>query len=324
MNDTSLISIRELSIYSAGRVLVNRFSIDIEEGEILGIAGESGSGKTMAFRALMNILPAGVSYSAERIRIFGTDCTGLPIKKLRLLIARHIGWIPQNTMASLHPDIKIGGQLADAYVGSNRLSRTDILNRAELLLLKVGFSSPGRILSSYPWQLSGGMRQRVNIAMALINEPRLLIADEPTTALDAAVARQTLRLIMELHTESNITVVIISHSLNMLRQYTMRTAVMYAGSLMELGKTNELFHSPEHPYSKALLSLSTGLSENRERLPEIPGLVPDSGRDKSGCIFAPRCPHALPLCAERQHIRELKPGHLCLCSRAPLKGVSHV
>lgn len=316
MKKEILISIRNLSIYSEKQTLLHQLSLDICRDEILGVAGESGSGKTMLFRALLRILPEAVQFHAERLSLFGTDCRALPLRKWRRLLGTHVGWIPQNTIFYLHPDLRIRSQITDGFLSVGRGSRKEALLRAEALLRRVSFEDPSRILRSYAWQLSGGMRQRVNIAMALMNDPELLIADEPTTALDAGIARQILTLFRELHQERGISIVLISHNLRLLRQYSERIAVLYAGRLVELTDTAQLFRAAAHPYSRALLRIIPPLGTPPERLPALPGFVPDSGRDTERCIFAPRCPDYTSACETVQSLRELAPGHFCRCCLA--------
>ena len=192
------------------------------------------------------------------------------------------------------------------------------------MLHEVGFEDPGRILNSYAWELSGGMRQRVNIAMALMNSPELLIADEPTTALDCAIQRQIMELFMKISRDTGIAIVMISHDLGMLQQYSRRTLVMYAGRMVESGSTETLFRSPAHPYTRALLEVIPSLSLHAgQRLAEIPGYVPDSGRETDACIFAPRCPYAGAECNAALQEQDLGGGHVCLCAKPGIGGCDH-
>ena len=312
----ALLSVKNLTIRAGERILVKGMDLEIERDELLGIAGESGSGKTMLIRALLQILPEGVTYSADRLEMFGTDCLKLRARQWRTLIGSHIGFVPQNTMFYLHPMMKIKKQIADGYLSYNKGSRAQAMQRAEDLLREVGFDDPQRILNSYAWELSGGMRQRVNIAMALMRSPDLLIADEPTTALDAAIQRQIMELFMKISAETGIAIVMVSHDLGMLRQYSRRTLVMYAGRMVEKGATEEIFRRAAHPYTAALMNVIPSLGKKPERLSEIPGYVPDSGRETDACIFAPRCPKACDACRAPLSVRDLGAGHLCLCALA--------
>ncbi len=319
-----LVSIRGLTAYSARRVLIKDLDLDIPAGDLLGIAGESGSGKTMLVRTLLNIPPEDVKFRAEQLQMFGTDCLRLSASAWRRVAGQHIGFVPQNTMFYLHPMLKIRQQIADSFVSHRKGTLAQGLQRAEELLLAVGFDDPQRVLNAYAWELSGGMRQRVNIAMALMNAPELLIADEPTTALDSAIQRQIMDLFMKISEETGIAIVMISHDLNMLRQYSRRTLVMYAGRVVESGGTETMFRAPAHPYTRALLNVIPSLSlDPNERLAEIPGYVPDSGRETDTCIFAPRCPYAESVCHEALREMDLGGGHRCLCAKPGIGGEGH-
>ena len=319
-----LVSIRGLTAYSARRVLIKDLDLDIPAGDLLGIAGESGSGKTTLVRTLQNNPPEDVKIRAEQLQMFGTDCLRLSASAWRRVAGQHIGFVPQNTMFYLHPMLKIRQQIADSFVSHRKGTLAQGLQRAEELLLAVGFDDPQRVLNAYAWELSGGMRQRVNIAMALMNAPELLIADEPTTALDSAIQRQIMDLFMKISEETGIAIVMISHDLNMLRQYSRRTLVMYAGRVVESGGTETMFRAPAHPYTRALLNVIPSLSlDPNERLAEIPGYVPDSGRETDTCIFAPRCPYAESVCHEALREMDLGGGHRCLCAKPGIGGEGH-
>lgn len=311
-----IVSIEELSVRAGAQTLLHKMSLDIYENEILGIAGESGSGKTMLFRSLMSILPEGLSLHAGAMKLLDTELCALPVAKRRRVSGSRIGFIPQNTQEYLHPDFKIRSQILDGYLSLHKGGRAEALKKAGELLEEVGFSEPERILNSYPWQLSGGMRQRVNIAMALMHDPEILVADEPTTALDADIARQILELFLRLKQERGIAIVLISHNLPLLEKYSERIGILYAGRILELADTEEMLRSPGHPYTQALLKIVPGLKGKVERLPELPGFVPDSGRDTDRCIFASRCPRYQKGCDIPQEMRELRSGHFCRCSRA--------
>ena len=313
-NDERLVSIRGLTVHAGGQVLLKDMELDIFDKDLLGVVGESGSGKTMLIRSLLNILPNECEWEATRFEMFGTNCIGLPANKWRQLVGANFGFVPQNTVYYLHPSIKIRKQIADGFVAYGKGTYEQGIERAKELLSKIGFDDPDRILNSYAWELSGGMRQRVNIAMALMNSPRILIADEPTTALDAAIRRQIMDLFREIAEKTGVAELIISHDLAMLRGYTRRLLVMYAGRPAELGQTEELFNTPVHPYTKALISVIPRLGRDpEERLPEIPGFVPDSGREHPGCIFRDRCPHAVAACEQKVEVINMGGGHLCRC-----------
>lgn len=313
----SLLSVRNLTIRAENAVLVRGMNVDLYEQDLLGIAGESGSGKTMFVRAVLGILPPGVSCSADSIRLFDQELTRMPEKQRRKLIGEQVGFIPQNTIAYLHPMLKIRRQILDSYLQFGKGTKAEALQKASELLGTVGFNDPERILNSFVWELSGGMRQRVNIVMALMNDPRILIADEPTTALDAAVARQILENLRAFNREKGITMIMISHDLRMLSQYSTRSLVMYAGRMVEVGDTHQLFENPMHPYTRALMNVVPDLDLDRSiRLTEIPGFVPDSGRDSDSCIFYDRCHCSAARCKEKIDLQDLGNGHFCLCTLA--------
>lgn len=316
---SDLVSIRNLTVRSAERVLIKNLDMDIREGELIGVAGESGSGKTMFILAMLNVLPEGVKITSDRFDLFGIDCRTLSSSEWRSLVGKHIGFVPQNTMFYLHPMMKIKAQIADSFVSHGKGTREQGLARAAELLSRVGFDDPTRILNSYGWELSGGMRQRVNIAMALMNSPEILIADEPTTALDAAIQRQILDLFKDINENEGVTILMVSHDLGMLHAYSNMNMVMYAGRMVEFGPSKEIFRSPAHPYTRALLDVIPTLSTAAgDRLAEIPGFVPDSGREVESCIFADRCPYREAVCSQPVTMKKLTPHHLCLCAK-PLK-----
>ena len=314
---TPLVRIRGLNVRSQRSVIIHDLDLDICPHDLLGIAGESGGGKTILIRTILNILPDDIEWEADELTIFGQDALTLTDAQRRQINGDYIGFIPQNTVNYLHPMMRIRTQITESYVLHGRGTRRQALSRAAQLLAQVGLSDPERVLNSYAWELSGGMRQRVNIAMALMNEPKLLIADEPTTALDAVVQRQILDLFREIHEKTGITILMISHDLGMLRLYSTSCAVMYAGRMVETAPTQPLFDAPAHPYTNALLRVIPSLSPvGDERLSEIPGYVPESGRDTDSCIFMPRCPYAQESCAGMQTMQDLGGGHMCLCRRA--------
>lgn len=319
-----LVSIRGLTVYSKKRILIKNLDLDISSGDLMGIAGESGSGKTMLVRTLLNILPDGVKFKADRLQLFGTDCLGMSDALWRRVTGAHIGFVPQNTVFYLHPMMKIRQQIADSFVSHRKGTLAQGLQRAEKLLRKVGFDEPQRILNSYAWELSGGMRQRVNIAMALMDDPKLLIADEPTTALDAAIQRQIMDLFMKISQETSIAILMISHDLGMMQQYSRQTMVMYAGRMVEYGDTGTLFRKAMHPYTRALMKVIPSLDvDGSECLAEIPGYVPDSGREMDQCIFAPRCAYVEKVCLQPLRQQDLGGGHVCLCARPGVGGDGH-
>ncbi len=312
MNES--VVLKNLNIKAGEKHLVRELSLNIQEGEIFGLVGESGSGKTLTAKSIINVLPEGLSYTAGEMRIAGRDILKIPKNEKRIHIGKNAGYIPQNTVFYLHPMIKIKNQIADGYMYHMKKSKREALIRASAFLERVGFDNPKNILNFYPWQLSGGMRQRVNIAMALMNDPKVIIADEPTTALDSTVQRQVMELFKEINEELSISILLISHDLGLVRHYSRGLAVMYAGKVVESGRTEEIFKNPKHPYTQLLMKIIPSLKMRKnEPLAEIPGYVQDEERDAEGCLFIKRCPHATDVCAKfaKEHNSD---GHYYRCN----------
>jgi len=312
MNES--VVLKNLSIKAGEKHLVRELSLNIQEGEIFGLVGESGSGKTLTAKSIINVLPEGLSYAADEMRTAGRDILKMSKNEKRIHIGKNAGYIPQNTVFYLHPMIKIKNQIADGYMYHMKKNKTEALLRASVLLEKVGFDNPQNILNFYPWQLSGGMRQRVNIAMALMNDPKVIIADEPTTALDSTVQRQVMELFKEINEELGISILLISHDLGLVRHYSRGLAVMYAGKVVESGRTEEIFNNPKHPYTQLLMKIIPSLKMRKnEPLAEIHGYVQDEERDAEGCLFIKRCPHATDVCAKyaEEHNND---GHYYRCN----------
>ena len=295
MNKT--VELKNLYIKAGDNTLVNKASLMIEEGEIFGLVGESGSGKTLTAKAIINLLPKGLTYSADEIITAGKNILTASNKEKKEHIGKNIGYIPQNTVFYLHPMLKIKNQIADGYIHHMHKTKKEALEKAEALLSKVGFKSPKTVLNYYPWQLSGGMRQRCNIAMALMNDPKLIIADEPTTALDTTVQRQVMELFKAINEEMKLSILLISHDLGLVKHYSHSLGVMYAGQIVESGYTKTVFSRPKHPYTQLLIKIIPSLEiRKNEPLTEIPGFVKDKGRDSNGCLFYNRCPEAMDIC----------------------------
>ena len=295
MNETVVLN--NLHIKAGSNTLVKNTSLIINEGEIFGLVGESGSGKTITAKAIINLLPKGLSYSADEIITAGKNMLTASAKEKKEHIGKNIGYIPQNTVFYLHPMIKIKNQIGDGYIHHMNKTKKEALEKAEALLYKVGFKYPKIVLNYYPWQLSGGMRQRCNIAMALMNDPKLIIADEPTTALDSTVQRQVMELFRKINEEMKLSILLISHDLGLVKHYSHSLAVMYAGQIVESGYTNAVFSNPKHPYTQLLIKIIPSLKiKKNEPLTEIPGLISENGRDIEGCLFFNRCPKAMDIC----------------------------
>ncbi len=256
MNDADTVILKDLHVSdAAGNTLVSSSSIKIARGEIFGLVGESGSGKTLTAKSLINLLPDDLKYSADEMIVAGKNMLEISPREKKAHIGKNVGYIPQNTVFFLHPMIKIKNQIADGFVDHTNNSKKEALEKAERILAKVGFSNPKSVLNYYPWQLSGGMRQRINIAMALMNDPKLIVADEPTTALDSTVQKQVMELFRSINEELNISILLISHDLGLVKNYSHSLAVMYAGVVVESGPTKSVFENPRHPYTQLLINI---------------------------------------------------------------------
>lgn len=270
---TAALAVSELSVKFPSAdgyaVAVDSVSLTIERGEIFGIVGESGSGKSTLANAIIGLLPASASVSGS-IVIGERDLLGLTQKQLRELRGDALSMIFQDASASLDPTWPVGDQIAETIRASRKISRREAKAKAIALMTEVGIPEPARRYSDAPHRLSGGMRQRIVIAAALANDPQLLIADEPTTALDVTIQAQVLSLIDRLRADHGTTVLLITHDLGVVAQVCDRVGVMYAGELLEVARTAELFSSPKHPYTRALLAASPGAAPRGSRLPVIP------------------------------------------------------
>ncbi|MCW3814384.1 ABC transporter ATP-binding protein [Micromonospora sp. DR5-3] len=275
-------------------------SLEVMPGETLGVVGESGSGKTMTALSIMGLLPPGGRVSGGQILFEGRDLRSLPADEVRRTRGVRMGMVFQDPLTSLNPTMRIGVQVAEPLRVHERVGRAEARDRAIEILRRVGMPRPERIVDNYPHELSGGMRQRVAIAMALVCSPRLLIADEPTTALDVTTQRQILELIDDLREEFGMAVILVTHDLGVIAGRADRVAVMYAGRVVETAATEQLFRSPRHRYTEALLEAlpESAIRESgaHARLYSIPGLPPDLSRPLTGCRFAPRCRHVTDEC----------------------------
>ena len=276
---------------------VDGVSFSVRGGRTLGVVGESGSGKSATARSIMNLLPPGTSTSTGRILLDGRDVRDLPRAEARHVWGVEVAMIFQDPMNSLNPVMPVGRQIGEGLRYHRRLRREAAMARARELLEQVGIADPDRRLREYPHQLSGGMRQRVMIAMALACEPKLLIADEPTTALDVTVQKQILDLLDRLRLEHGMAMILITHDLSVVAGRAHEVAVMYAGRIVEKAPTLQLFTAMRHPYTKALFeSIPKVASPSHTRLRVIQGRPPDLASLPPGCAFAPRCRHAQARC----------------------------
>jgi peptide/nickel transport system ATP-binding protein len=291
---------------------VRGVSFEVRRGETLCLVGESGCGKSMTALALMDLLPRGATRKARRLAFDGEDLLRGGINALR---GTRMAMIFQEPMTALNPAYTIGDQLAEGYRYHTGASLPAARDRAVQLLEKVGIANAGDRLRQYPHQLSGGLRQRVMIAMALMGDPELLIADEPTTALDVTIQAQILRLLADLQRELGIALILITHDLGIVARLAHRVAVMYAGEVVEAGAAEALFRDPRHPYTQGLLSCIPvpGRTLPGERLGVIPGVVPSPVGNLTGCPFRTRCPYARSACALDPPVRRDVQDHMWRC-----------
>ncbi len=290
---------------------VDRVSFSVDEGKLMGLVGESGSGKTACVLSIMRLLPESGRIVGGEVRFEGRDLVKLPEPEMRNVRGARIAMIFQEPMTSLNPVFTIGSQIAEAIRLHQNASRREARERAIEGLRMVGIADPERRVDDYPHQLSGGMRQRVMIAMALSCNPRLLIADEPTTALDVTIQAQILDLIRELQSRLSLAVILVTHDLGIVAEYADTVTILYAARVMEQTGSAELFRNPLNPYTRALLESIPGADGNRQRrLRAIPGTIPSALHPPSGCRFHPRCPMAIPECARVEPpLEEKAPNH---------------
>jgi dipeptide transport system ATP-binding protein len=275
---------------------VDGLDLDVAQGESVCIVGESGSGKSTAMLALMGLLPPFAKVRADEMRFDGIDLRDASPRRRRQALGSAISMIFQNPLSSLNPCFTVGWQISDVLKQNRVVPREKIRDRAIELLALVGIPSPEQRFHAYPHQLSGGMCQRVMIAMALAGEPKLLIADEPTTALDVTVQRQILDLIRGLQKTRRMSLTLITHDMGVAAEMARRVYVMYGGSPVEEGRTDEVLRHPRHPYTAALLRSMPEAAQGQARLPVISGTVPGAPDQLPGCLFAPRCDHAREEC----------------------------
>jgi len=297
---------------------VDDVSFDVAPGEVLGIVGESGSGKSVTALSIMGLLPQPPGRVAGGEILFeGRDLLKLPRSELRRMRGSAIGMIFQEPMTSLNPVFSIGDQITETIRVHERIGAAAARTRGIEMLEKVGIPSPQRRIDDFPHQLSGGMRQRVMIAMALSCSPRLLLADEPTTALDVTIQAQILDLLRDLQGEMGMAIVVITHNMGVIAEFADRVAVMYAGRIAEEGPVGRIFDAPTHPYTAGLLASTPDLVGEVPRLRTIPGTLPSLYELPPGCRFAPRCDRRVEACESgRPATQEIAPGHFAACIRA--------
>lgn len=295
--------------------VVDDISFSIAAGETVGLVGESGSGKSVTALSILRLVPEPPSHLASgRVLLDGVDLTALPRDRLPEIRGRDVAMIFQEPMSSLNPVMRIGDQIAEAIYLHQNLDADARRSRVLELLGLVGIPDPDGRIDAFPHQFSGGMRQRVMIAMALACNPRLLIADEPTTALDVTIQAQVLALLRDLKSRFGTAILLITHDLGVVAESCQRVVVMYAGRVVETGDVRSIFRRPSHPYTRALLQSIPRMDEERWRLHQIPGIVPPPGPLRAGCAFHTRCAERLPRCAtDRPPMAEVAVGHLASC-----------
>ncbi len=321
-----LLDLRGLSVSFAtddGTVrAVDGIDLSLQRGHTLGLVGESGCGKSVTSLAVMGLLPPENSTVSGEVQFGGRDLLKIGARELRDLRGAQLAMIFQEPMTSLNPAYTIGDQIVEAIQRHQGLGAAEARARAVEMLKVVHIPSPEKRVDDYPHKLSGGQRQRAMIAMALACGPQLLIADEPTTALDVTIQAQILDLMRNLRHDTGTAIILITHDLGVVAEMADDVAVMYAGQIVERAPVRDLFARPEHPYTVGLLGSIPRLDEKREQLPSIEGRVPDMSQPIEGCRFAARCPFVEPACRLRvPALAEVTPGHFSRCRRAPLAQV---
>jgi peptide/nickel transport system ATP-binding protein len=325
MTQNALIDIKGLRVLfhgDDGRTThaVDSVDLAVANGATLGLVGESGCGKSVTSLAIMGLLSKQSAEVSGSIRFDGFDLVGAPDETLRDLRGNRLAMIFQEPMTSLNPSFTIGDQIVETILRHRGGTRRAARNRAIELLRRVHIPSPERRIDEYPHKLSGGMRQRVMIAMALACDPKLLIADEPTTALDVTLQAQILELMRELKAASGAAIILITHDLGVVAEVCDEVAVMYAGEIVERAEVDELFASPQHPYTVGLLGSIPRLDRSTAHLATIEGMVPNMTNPPTGCRFAPRCPFVGEICLKAPpSLKEVSPGHASRCLKAPLE-----
>jgi dipeptide transport system ATP-binding protein len=320
---SDLLSIRNLNVDFSGAAAVDRIDLHIAPGEVVGVVGESGSGKSVTMLALMGLIePPGV-VSADEITFDGKNLLTASARERRRIIGKDIAMVFQDALASLNPSYSVGYQIKEVLRQHEGLRGAALQQRALALLDQVEIPDAKNRIGAYPHQLSGGMNQRVMIAMAIACNPKLLIADEPTTALDVTIQAQIMQLLVTLQKDRGMALVLISHDLAVVSEVAQRVAVMYAGEIIESNRVPDIFRVPHHPYTAALLAAIPEHNRGARRLAALPGIVPGRDDRPGGCLFAPRCAYVVPACTQARpalvqcaaadadvRVRCIKPLHL--------------
>ena len=317
MMTTPLLNIKELKIEFPSRrgtlVAVDGISLSIDPGEVLGVVGESGAGKSLTGAAIIGLLEPPLRIAGGRIYLEGERIDNLPYDKLRRIRGKKIGAIFQDPLTSLNPLLKIGYQLVETICTHTDMSQAKARRHAISLIEEVGIPAPQKRLDQYPHQFSGGMRQRVVIALALCTNPRLIIADEPTTALDVSIQAQIITVLKRLCRVHNTAVMLITHDMGVIAETSDRVTVMYAGRLVEVGPVREVIQNPHHPYTDGLMKSIPIIKRDVKRLIQIDGVMPRLNEIPAGCAFHPRCPYAFERCRQQRPELEPKGGSLSAC-----------
>ena len=303
LNEPPLLEVRNLSIglLADDQQLrpVDGVSFDIRPGEILGVVGESGAGKSLVGSAIIGLLAGSLRKLEGEIYLSGQRIDTLPQEQMRKIRGARIATVFQDPFSSLNPVVPIGEQLVETIREHTPCTHAEATELAVGLLRDVGLSSPAARLPAYPHELSGGMRQRVVIALALAGRPSLIIADEPTTALDVSVQAQILRLLTDVCHKYNSAVMLVTHDMGVIAEVANRVMVMYAGRVVEIGAVDDIMTAPRHPYTQGLMASVPEIGSKLRRLPQISGSMPSVAGRPVGCAFHPRCPHQMPVCAQR-------------------------
>jgi peptide/nickel transport system ATP-binding protein len=321
----SILSVRDLSIVFEGRhgplTAIDGVSFDIRPGEVLGIVGESGAGKSLTGTAVIGLVEPPGRISGGSISLEGERIDSLPAKRMREIRGKRIGAVFQDPLTSLNPLLRIGDQIVETIMTHEPVSRREARARALDLLREVGIPAAEQRLDDHPHQFSGGMRQRVVIALALAARPRLIIADEPTTALDVSIQAQITTLLKRLCHEQGVAVMLVTHDMGVIAETADRVAVMYAGRLVEIGPVEEVLRRPLHPYTAGLMASIPSIRHRAETLSQIDGAMPRLGAIPEGCAFNPRCPGATVRCRRDKPMLEAGP-HAAACWH-PLGSADH-
>ncbi len=313
-----LLSLKDLKVSffnNIGEIKVIRgVSFDLEKGEVLGIVGESGSGKSVTSMSIIRLLKGTGKITNGKIIFKGKNLLDRTEKEMMKIRGNDIAMIFQDPMTSLNPVFTVGHQISDVIKRHQRLGKNEAKNKAVEMLKLVGIPSPEERYNNYPHEFSGGMRQRAIIAMALSCQPELLIADEPTTALDVTIQAQILKLLMNLKEKTDTSIILITHDLGVVANTCSRVIVMYGGLIMEEGTVDDIFYNPMHPYTKGLLqSLPKKSAEGKQRLIPIKGNPPDLSKTIEGCPFSPRCPYVMDVCKKQQPRYYMKNNRRAMC-----------